>query len=403
MSEMILSVQDLEVSFKTFAGTVRAIRGVSFDLHKGKTLAIVGESGSGKTVTTRSIMRLLGANASIDNGKIIFNGEDLTKKTHREMERIRGSQIAMIFQDPMTSLNPTLSIGRQIIEVLRKHREMSKQEAIEEAIELLTLCGIPNPIERLKDYPHQFSGGQRQRIVIAIALAGDPEILIADEPTTALDVTVQAQIIELLQNIQRAKGMAIIFITHDLGVVANVADRVAVMYAGKIVEIGNVDDIYYNPQHPYTWGLLSAMPTPPYNSFSCASSNTTRPCPPASTTPASRSTSSWLGVLANAVAAAVTACRLTSARLPPWAAVAAARSTVITVPSTGSLMARSTKVTAVCSAAWTSAPVISSPAACAMPRNTWLKTTPELPRAPRTAPAASAWATSRAEPVTPRA
>lgn len=262
MSEMILSVQDLEVSFKTFAGTVRAIRGVSFDLHKGKTLAIVGESGSGKTVTTRSIMRLLGANASIDNGKIIFNGEDLTKKTHREMERIRGSQIAMIFQDPMTSLNPTLSIGRQIIEVLRKHREMSKQEAIEEAIELLTLCGIPNPIERLKDYPHQFSGGQRQRIVIAIALAGDPEILIADEPTTALDVTVQAQIIELLQNIQRAKGMAIIFITHDLGVVANVADRVAVMYAGKIVEIGNVDDIYYNPQHPYTWGLLSAMPTP---------------------------------------------------------------------------------------------------------------------------------------------
>ncbi|MCW6653088.1 ABC transporter ATP-binding protein [Aerococcaceae bacterium NML210727] len=261
MTDILLSVRNLEVSFATFAGTVRAIRDISFDLKKGETLAIVGESGSGKTVTTRSIMRLLSKNASIDNGEILFAGEDLIKKSQREMEAIRGSQIAMIFQDPMTSLNPTLSIGRQIIEVLMKHRNMTKQEAVREATELLHLCGIHNPNERLKDYPHQFSGGQRQRIVIAIALAGDPEILIADEPTTALDVTVQAQIIELLQEIQRQKGMAIIFITHDLGVVANVADRVAVMYAGRIVEIGNVDEVYYNPQHPYTWGLLSAMPT----------------------------------------------------------------------------------------------------------------------------------------------
>lgn len=262
MTEVVLSVRNLEVNFKTFAGTVYAIRGVSFDLHKGETLAIVGESGSGKTVTTRSIMGLLSKSATISNGEILFNGDNLVKKSRKEMENIRGSQIAMIFQDPMTSLNPTLSIGRQLIEVLTKHRGMTKSEAVDEAISLLDLCGIKSPAQRLKDYPHQFSGGQRQRIVIAIALAGDPEVLIADEPTTALDVTIQAQIIELLQKIQQQKGMAIIFITHDLGVVANVADRVAVMYAGKIVEIGDVDGIYYNPQHPYTWGLLSAMPTP---------------------------------------------------------------------------------------------------------------------------------------------
>ncbi|MDO4432284.1 MAG: ABC transporter ATP-binding protein [Aerococcaceae bacterium] len=261
MSEVILSVRDLEVSFKSFAGKVQAIRGVSFDLHKGETLAIVGESGSGKTVTSRSIMRLLGKNAVIEKGSILFNDSDLVTTSEKDMQQIRGSQIAMIFQDPMTSLNPTLSIGRQLMEVLQKHRGMKRDEALQEAIELLTLVGIKQPEDRLKDYPHQFSGGQRQRIVIAIALAGDPEVLIADEPTTALDVTVQAQIIELLQDIQRQKGMAIIFITHDLGVVANVADRVAVMYAGRFVEIGPVDDVYYHPQHPYTWGLLSAMPT----------------------------------------------------------------------------------------------------------------------------------------------
>ena len=262
MNEPILSVKNLQISFKTFAGEVQAIRGVSFDLHKGETLAIVGESGSGKTVTTRSIMGLLSKNAIIKSGEVIFNGDNLLQYKERQMRDIRGTQIAMIFQDPMTSLNPTLTIGQQIMEILTKQRGMSKSEAIEETIELLTLCGIRDPEARLKQYPHQFSGGQRQRIVIAIALAGDPEILIADEPTTALDVTIQAQIIELLEEIQRQKGMSIIFITHDLGVVANVADRVAVMYAGKIVEIGGVDDIYYHPQHPYTWGLLSAMPTP---------------------------------------------------------------------------------------------------------------------------------------------
>lgn len=262
MNEPILSVKNLQISFKTFAGEVQAIRGVSFDLHKGETLAIVGESGSGKTVTTRSIMGLLSKNAIIKSGEVIFNGDNLLQYKERQMRDIRGTQIAMIFQDPMTSLNPTLTIGQQIMEILTKQRGMSKSEAIEETIELLTLCGIRDPEARLKQYPHQFSGGQRQRIVIAIALAGDPEILIADEPTTALDVTIQAQIIELLEEIQRQKDMSIIFITHDLGVVANVADRVAVMYAGKIVEIGGVDDIYYHPQHPYTWGLLSAMPTP---------------------------------------------------------------------------------------------------------------------------------------------
>ncbi|WPC09074.1 ABC transporter ATP-binding protein [Globicatella sp. PHS-GS-PNBC-21-1553] len=262
MDQPILSVKNLQISFKTFAGEVQAIRGVSFDLHKGETLAIVGESGSGKTVTTRSIMGLLSKNAIIKSGEVLFNGDNLLQYKERQMRDIRGTQIAMIFQDPMTSLNPTLTIGQQIMEILTKQRGMSKSEAIEETIDLLTLCGIRDPEARLKQYPHQFSGGQRQRIVIAIALAGDPEILIADEPTTALDVTIQAQIIELLEEIQRQKDMSIIFITHDLGVVANVADRVAVMYAGKIVEIGGVDDIYYHPQHPYTWGLLSAMPTP---------------------------------------------------------------------------------------------------------------------------------------------
>lgn len=262
MNQPILSVKNLQISFKTFAGEVQAIRGVSFDLHKGETLAIVGESGSGKTVTTRSIMGLLSKNAIIKSGEVLFNGDNLLQYKERQMRDLRGTQIAMIFQDPMTSLNPTLTIGQQIMEILTKQRGMSKSEAIEETIDLLTLCGIRDPEARLKQYPHQFSGGQRQRIVIAIALAGDPEILIADEPTTALDVTIQAQIIELLEEIQRQKDMSIIFITHDLGVVANVADRVAVMYAGKIVEIGGVDDIYYHPQHPYTWGLLSAMPTP---------------------------------------------------------------------------------------------------------------------------------------------
>ncbi|MFJ5769212.1 ABC transporter ATP-binding protein [Psychrobacillus sp. NPDC093180] len=260
--EKVLEVKDLELSFHTFAGEVKAIRGVNFDLLKGETLAIVGESGSGKSVTTKSIMRLLPEHSSeFKNGQILFNGKDLTKLTDREMQKIRGKDISMIFQDPMTSLNPTMPIGKQIMEPILKHRNVSKSVAHKEAVDLLRLVGMPKPEARMKQYPHQFSGGQRQRIVIAIALACNPQVLIADEPTTALDVTIQAQILELMKDLQKKINTSIIFITHDLGVVANVADRVAVMYGGKIVEIGTVDEIFYNPQHPYTWGLLSSMPS----------------------------------------------------------------------------------------------------------------------------------------------
>lgn len=258
----ILQVKDLELSFHTFAGEVKAIRGVNFDLNKGETLAIVGESGSGKSVTTKSIMRLLPESSSeFKNGEILFDGKDLTKIPEKEMQKIRGKDISMIFQDPMTSLNPTMTIGKQIMEPILKHQKVSKEKAKKVAIELLNMVGIPNAENRYKMYPHQFSGGQRQRIVIAIALACNPQILIADEPTTALDVTIQAQILELMKDIQKKIDTSIIFITHDLGVVANVADRVAVMYGGMIVEIGTVDEIFYNPQHPYTWGLLSSMPS----------------------------------------------------------------------------------------------------------------------------------------------
>ncbi|GCF92642.1 ABC transporter ATP-binding protein [Enterococcus florum] len=257
----VLEVNDLEISFDTYAGKVRAIRNVSFDLHEGETLAIVGESGSGKSVTTRTIMRLLASNANIDSGQILFEGEDIVKKSEREMQAIRGKDIAMIFQDPMTSLDPTMTIGKQVAESLIIHNKISKKEALDEALKLLELVGIPDAKKRLKNYPHQFSGGQRQRIVIAIALICNPKILIADEPTTALDVTIQAQILELLKEIQAKINSSIIFITHDLGVVANVADRVAVMYGGRIVEIGTAEEIFYNPQHPYTWGLLGSMPT----------------------------------------------------------------------------------------------------------------------------------------------
>lgn len=257
----VLEVKDLEITFDTYAGKVKAIRGVSFDLKKGETLAIVGESGSGKSVTTRSIMRLLSQNANVENGEILFNGEDLIKKSEKEMQAIRGKEIAMIFQDPMTSLNPTMTIGKQISEPIRLHQKLNKEDAGKRALELLNLVGLPDAERRMKQYPHQFSGGQRQRIVIAIALACNPEVLIADEPTTALDVTIQAQILDLMKELQKKIATSIIFITHDLGVVANVADRVAVMYAGKIIEIGTVDEIFYNPQHPYTWGLISSMPT----------------------------------------------------------------------------------------------------------------------------------------------
>ncbi|MFV0560129.1 MAG: ABC transporter ATP-binding protein [Enterococcus sp.] len=257
----ILEVKNLQISFDTYAGKVRAIRGVDFDLNEGETLAIVGESGSGKSVTTRTIMRLLSSNANIDEGQILFKGQDLVHKTEKEMQKIRGKEIAMIFQDPMTSLNPTMPIGKQVAESLRKHNKVSKKDGEKAALELLKLVGINDAEKRLKSYPHQFSGGQRQRIVIAIALICYPEILIADEPTTALDVTIQAQILELLKEIQAKLNTSIIFITHDLGVVANVADRVAVMYAGKIIEVGTAEEIFYNPQHPYTWGLLGSMPT----------------------------------------------------------------------------------------------------------------------------------------------
>ena len=261
MSETILSIENLRIHFETFAGEVQAIRGVNLKLEKGETLALVGESGSGKSVTAKSIMKLLSNNAVVKEGTITFKGENILEKSERDMQSIRGKKIAMIFQDPMTSLDPTMKIGKQITEVIIKHEKASKEEADKRAEELLELVGIPNAKERMKQYPHQFSGGQRQRIVIAIALACNPDVLIADEPTTALDVTIQAQILELLKELQQQFQMAIIFITHDLGVVANVADRVAVMYAGKVVEVGTADEVFYNPQHPYTWGLLRSMPT----------------------------------------------------------------------------------------------------------------------------------------------
>lgn len=261
MSETILSIENLRIHFETFAGEVQAIRGVNLKLQKGETLALVGESGSGKSVTAKSVMKLLSNNAVVKEGTIIFKGENILEKNERDMQSIRGKKIAMIFQDPMTSLDPTMKIGKQITEVIIKHEKASKEEADKRAEELLELVGIPNAKERMKQYPHQFSGGQRQRIVIAIALACNPDVLIADEPTTALDVTIQAQILELLKELQQQFQMAIIFITHDLGVVANVADRVAVMYAGKVVEVGTAEEVFYNPQHPYTWGLLRSMPT----------------------------------------------------------------------------------------------------------------------------------------------
>ncbi|MBU5212737.1 MULTISPECIES: ABC transporter ATP-binding protein [Heyndrickxia] len=258
----MLEVKDLNISFHTFAGEVKAIRGVNFELFEGETLAIVGESGSGKSVTTKSIMRLLPpGNSEIKNGQILFNGTDIAKASEKEMQKIRGKDISMIFQDPMTSLNPTMTIGKQIMEPLLKHQKLGKEEARNRAINLLKLVGIPKPESRMKQYPHQFSGGMRQRVVIAIALACNPKVLIADEPTTALDVTIQGQILDLMKELQKKVDTSIIFITHDLGVVANVADRVAVMYGGKIVEVGTVDEIFYNPKHPYTWGLISSMPS----------------------------------------------------------------------------------------------------------------------------------------------
>jgi oligopeptide transport system ATP-binding protein len=260
--EKLLEVKDLNVSFHTYGGEVQAVRGVSFDLYKGETLAIVGESGSGKSVTAQTLMKLIPMPpGKIKSGQILLDGVEVVNKTEKQMEQIRGKEISMIFQDPMTSLNPTMRVGKQIMEVLIKHQNMSKTVAKTKAIELLNLVGIPNPDKRVEQYPHEFSGGMRQRAMIAIALAANPKLLIADEPTTALDVTIQAQILELMKEIQAKTNTSIIFITHDLGVVANVADRVAVMYAGQIVETGTVDEIFYDPRHPYTWGLLASMPS----------------------------------------------------------------------------------------------------------------------------------------------
>ncbi|MGE5702122.1 MAG: ABC transporter ATP-binding protein [Clostridia bacterium] len=259
--EKLLEVKGLHVAFKTHGGEIKAVRGVDFSLNRGETLAIVGESGCGKSVTARSIMRLIPEHVGkITQGSILFKGKELVNVSEKEMRSMRGSEISMIFQDAMTSLNPTLSIGEQIIEGIVRHQKVSRSEAKRQAVEILQLVGIANPESRLKQYLHQFSGGMRQRIMIAIALVCKPSILIADEPTTALDVTIQAQIIDLFKTIQQKTGVSIIIITHDLGVVAKIADRVNVMYAGKVVESGPVRDIFYNPQHPYTKGLLASMP-----------------------------------------------------------------------------------------------------------------------------------------------
>jgi peptide/nickel transport system ATP-binding protein len=260
--EKILKVEDLKVSFHTYAGEVQSVRGISFDLNKGETLAIVGESGSGKTVTAKSILRLIkGPIGEIkENSKIVFNGKNILDFGKKELEHFRGGEVSMIFQDPMTSLNPTMKVGKQIAESIMIHRNMKKEEAEKEAVKMLKLVKIPNAEMRAMEYPHQFSGGMRQRAMIAIALACNPKILIADEPTTALDVTVQAQIMGLMRELQEELGTAIVLITHDLGVVADSAQKVAVMYGGKIIEKGLVEEIFYNPQHPYTSSLLKAIP-----------------------------------------------------------------------------------------------------------------------------------------------
>ena len=261
-NNVVLSVKDLVVKFNLRGQVLTAIRGISLDLYKGESLAIVGESGSGKSVFTKTFMGLLDNNGWIDNGSIEYGGMDLAKfKKEKEWVPIRGKRIAMVFQDPMTSLNPLKSIGKQIQEAFTLHnKEVSAAEAKKRTLELLADVGISDPERRYKQYPHEFSGGMRQRVVIAIAMACNPKILICDEPTTALDVTIQAQILNLIKALKDKYGLTTIYITHDLGVVANVADRIAVMYAGDIVEIGTCDEVFYNPKHPYTWALLSSLP-----------------------------------------------------------------------------------------------------------------------------------------------
>ena len=258
--DVILSVKDLKVNFRAYGGIVQAVRGISFDLHRGETLAIVGESGSGKSVSIKTVMGILANNAIIAGGEVLYDGMDLTKVKEEDFHKIRGKRIGLIFQDPLSALNPIMKIGKQITEVLRLNRGMNRKEAKAEALRIMKDVGIPEAEKRFDQYPFQFSGGMRQRIVIAIALAGNPEILICDEPTTALDVTVQAKILEQINKIKEEHHLSVIFITHDLGVVANMADRVCVMYAGKIVEEGTSEEIFFEPAHPYTWALLGSMP-----------------------------------------------------------------------------------------------------------------------------------------------
>ena len=261
-NDKILEVKDLSVSFNTYAGEVKAVRGVSFELNRGETLAFVGESGCGKTVTAKSILRLLKPPFAVikEGSKITCDGKDVLSLNKKELCEFRGDEVSMIFQDPMTSLNPTMTVGKQIMESLRIHRHLDKKQAREEAIKMLKMVNIPSPEKRIDSYPHEMSGGMRQRVMIAMALACSPKILIADEPTTALDVTIQAQIMDLMRELKEKMNTAIILVTHDLGVVANFADRIQVMYAGQVVERGTAREIFYDSKHPYTWALLSSDP-----------------------------------------------------------------------------------------------------------------------------------------------
>ena len=260
MKEPILEVNNLRVSFRTYNGKVQAVRGIDFKLYEGETLAIVGESGSGKSVTTKAILGILPKNSIIEEGEILYKGADLTKYKEKDFYNLRGKEISLIFQDPLSALNPIMKIGKQITEALVLREHMSKEDAKKRALELMEMVGITNPEVRYEQYPFQFSGGMRQRIVIAIALASNAKIMICDEPTTALDVTILAKILDEIKSIKKSQGLSVIFITHDLGVVANMADRICVMYAGKIVEVGTAEEIFYSPAHPYTWALLSSMP-----------------------------------------------------------------------------------------------------------------------------------------------
>ena len=260
MSTPLLQVKNLSTSFNVDSGEVRAVNGISFNLDKGKVLGIVGESGSGKSVTAYSIMRILVEPGRITGGQILFNGEDIVKYSKKQMREFRGKRISIIFQDPMTSLNPVYTIGNQLREAILLHTDRNREQANARALEMLQLVGVNDPEKRLKQYPHELSGGMRQRVMIAMALACEPDILIADEPTTALDVTIQAQILELMQSLQKKLGMAIIMITHDLGVIASMCDEIIVMYAGRVCERGTADEIFYNPRHEYTKGLLRSIP-----------------------------------------------------------------------------------------------------------------------------------------------